>query len=154
MPNQDPNRSLEAFVHRALRELPVERAPADLETRVLAALRRRQRQPWWQQGWRAWPVVPRVAVLSAAAATALGLGWVFFAGTQAAETFAWSAWLDAHAPWLVALGSAGATLLDALAVCVRKFQPYLLGLAVLMAGAYAALIALGTGLYRSYATNR
>ena len=73
MPNQDPHQPLEAFVHRALRELPAERAPAALESRVLIALRSRQRLPWWQAGWRAWPVVPRVAVLSAAGAAALAV---------------------------------------------------------------------------------
>ena len=154
MPNQDPHQPLEAFVHRALRELPVERAPADLEARVLAALQARQLRPWWQAGWRAWPVVPRTVVLAAATATTLALAWGFFAGAQFAETFAWSAWIGTHAPWLATLGSAGATLLDALGLCVRKFQPYLLGLAVVMAAAYALLIALGSGLYRSLVTNR
>ena len=68
MPNNDqrPPQSLEAFVHRALRELPAERAPAELEARVLAALQARRRLPWWQAGWRSWPVVPRTAVLAAA----------------------------------------------------------------------------------------
>lgn len=154
MPNQEPNQSLEAFVHRALRELPAERAPAALEARVLAALRSRQRLPWWQVGWRAWPVVPRVAVLALAGAATLALAWGFFVGAHFVGTFAWSAWITAQAPWLPTLGEAGATLCDALGLCVRKFQPYLLGLAVLVVGAYAALIALGSGIYRSLVPNR
>lgn len=154
MPNKDPQIPLEAFVHRALRELPVERAPAALEARVLAALQARQQQPWWQAGWRAWPVVPRTVVLTAASAATLALAWGFFAGLHVAETFSLSAWAETHAPTLAALGSAGATLADALGLCVRKFQPYLLGLAVLVAGAYAALIALGSGIYRGLIPNR
>ena len=154
MPNQDPYQPLEAFVHRALRELPTERAPADLEARVFAALQARRRQPWWQAGWRAWPVVPRVAVLTLAGVAAAAVAWGFFAGAQFVGTFAWFASIEAHAPWLAALGSAGATLFDALGLCVRKFQPYLLGLAVLVAGAYAALIALGSSVYRSLVPNR
>jgi hypothetical protein len=154
MSNQDPHQPLEAFVHRALRELPAERAPADLEARVLAALQARQCRPWWQAGWRAWPVVPRTIVLAAATATTLVLAWGFLAGTQFAETFAWSAWIGTHAPWLATLGSVGATLFDALGLCVRKFQPYLLGLAVVVAAAYAGLIALGAGLYRSLIPHR
>lgn len=154
MPDQDPNQPLEAFVHRALRELPAERAPADLEARVFAALPARRRQSWRQAGWRAWPVVPRMAVLALAGAAAVAMAWGFFASARFAGTFAWSAWIEAQAPWLAALGSAGATLFNALELCVSKFQPYLLVLAVLMAGAYAALIALGSSVYRSFVPSR
>ena len=64
--DQRPLQSLEAFVHRALHELPAERAPAGLEARVRAALEARRRLPWWQAGWRAWPMLPRTVVLAAA----------------------------------------------------------------------------------------
>ena len=154
MPNHDPHQSLEAFVQRALRELPAEHAPAALEARVLAALRSRQRLPWWQAGWRAWPVVPQVAVLAAAGAATLAVAWGFFEGAHAAETFSLTTWIGSHAPWLATLGSAAATLLEACALCARKLQPVLLGLAVLMTGAYAALIALGSGIYRSLTLKR
>lgn len=154
MPNKNSHQPLEAFVHRALRELPTERAPAALEARVLAALAARHQQSWRQAGWRAWPVVPRTIVLAAAAAATLALAWGFFAGAHVAGTFSWSDWIGTHAPTLAALGSAGATLVDALGLCVRKFQPYLVGLAVLVTGAYAALIALGSGLYRGLVPNR
>lgn len=153
MPPKD-RQPLEAFVHRALRELPAERAPAALEDRVLAALSARHAPPWWQLGWRAWPVVPRTAVLLTAAAVAGGVAWLFFAGTRTVETFAWSAWLDAHAPWLVTARSVVDTLGDALVLCVRQFQPWLLGLAAVVAGSYVALIALGSGLYRRILVNR
>ncbi len=153
MPSQD-RQPLEAFVHRALRELPAERAPAGLEARVFAALEARHAPSWWQQGWRAWPVVPRTAVLVAAAAVACAVAWLFFTGTRTVETFAWTAWLDAHAPWLATVRSVAATLVDALALCVRQFQPWLLGLAAVVAAAYAALIALGSGLCRRLLINR
>ncbi len=153
MPN-DERHSLEAFVHRALRELPAERAPADLEARVFAALQARRRLPWWQTDWREWPVVPRVAVFVVAACVAAGVAWLFLAGTRAVESFDLAAWAEVHAPGLLTARSVLAALVDVLALCFRKFQPWLLGSAVLIAGSYAALIALGSGLYRRLVSPR
>jgi hypothetical protein len=147
MPNKD-QQPLEAFVHRALRELPPERAPADLETRVFAALAARRRASGWQAGWRAWPVVPRTAVLAAAAATVLAVVWLSLAGTHAVETFSWSGWLETHAPALVTLRAVGGAVGDAFALCFRKFQPWILGGAALVALAYAMLFSVGSSLYR------
>lgn len=156
MPTNDqrPPQLLEAFVHRALRELPAERAPAALEARVFAALAARQHLPWWQAGWRAWPVVPRTAVLVLAGAVVLAVAAVSLLGAEAVRAFDYGAWIAARAPWWPALTAAGAALVDACAVCIRKFQPWLLGLTVLVGGAYALLIALGSGLYRSLVANR
>ncbi len=156
MPTNDqrPPQSLEAFVHRALRELPAERAPAALEARVFAALAARQHLPWWQAGWRAWPVVPRTAVLVLAGAVVLAVAAVSLLGAEAVRAFDYGAWIAARAPWWPALTAAGAALVDACAVCIRKFQPWLLGLTVLVGGAYALLIALGSGLYRSLRLDR
>lgn len=150
MPNHDPQ-PLEQFVHRALRELPTERAPAALEARVLATLQARQRRV---VGWRAWPAVPRTVVLAAAAATAFVVVWAFFVGTRTFATVDWSGWIDHHAPWLAVGGSLLDSLAGTIGLCVRKFQPWLVGLAVLAAGSYVALIALGSGLYRRLHLNR
>ena len=156
MPNNDqrPPQSLEAFVHRALRELPAERAPAELEARVLAALQARRRLPWWQAGWRSWPVVPRTAVLAAACAATAAVAWLSVAGVRGLETFAWTAWIEAHAPWLAVCGTLLGSLVDTIGLCLRSFHPWLLGAAVLTIGSYAALIALGSGLYRRLLSNR
>ena len=156
MPNNDQRlpQSLEAFVHRALHELPAERAPAGLEARVRAALEARQRLPWWQAGWRAWPVVPRTAVLAAACIATAAVAWLSFAGAHSLEAFAWSAWIEAHAPWLTVCGTLLGSLADTAGRCLRLFQPWLFGAAVLAVGSYAALIALGSGLYRRLLSNR
>ena len=152
--DQRPSQSLEAFVHRALRELPAERAPAGLETRVFAALQARRRLPWWQAGWRSWPVVPRTAVLAAACAATAGIAWASFLGVRSLETLALSGWFEAHAPWLVVCRTLFESLADTIGLCLQRFQPWLLGAAVLAVGSYAALIALGSGLYRRLLSNR
>ncbi len=153
MPDKN-HQSLEAFVHRALRELPTERAPADLEARVFAALQARHRLPWWQAGWRAWPAVPRTLVLATAVAVLLALSWIFLAGVNAAEAFSWSDWVHAHLPGLATLGSAASALGRALVRCAEVFRPWLLGLVVVAVASYAALLALGSGLYRHFIANR
>lgn len=152
MPNND-NQSLEAFVHRALRELPAEQAPAGLEDRVFAALASRRRVSRWQAGWRAWPIMPRTLVIAASAATVLALAWSFFVGTQAVESFSLAAWLEIHAPGLLTLGNVVRTLGEALGLCLRKFHPWVLGGLAAMALAYAMLFSLGSNLYRRFAAN-
>ena len=156
MPTNDqrPPQSLEAFVHRALRELPAERAPAELEARVFAALAARRRLPWWQAGWRAWPAIPRALVFTSGIAVVLVLSWAFLAGVNAAETFSWSEWVRAHLPGLATLGTALAAVGRALARCAEVFRPWLLGLVVVAVASYAALLALGSGLYRHFLANR
>lgn len=155
MPHDPHSRPpLEAFVARALRELPAERAPADLEARVQAALARRAVVPWWRQDWRAWPVVPRTLVIAAAVAVVLALGAGSYLGLRALESFSLSSWIGTHAPGLAALGSALGTLGDAFALCARKFQPWLLGLAVLAAGSYLTLVSLGAGVCRRLLAHR
>lgn len=147
-------RPLEALVHRALRELPPERAPATLEARVLARLAARCELPWWQAGWQAWPILPRVAVMVAATLVAVATTWLFLAGVRSAEAFDLGRWAEAHAPWLPALRQLATTLADVSGIFVRKYHQWVIGGAVVMAGAYAMLIALGSGLYRSLHANR
>lgn len=63
--NEDPQK-LEDFVHRLAREQPLRRAPASLETRVLAQLALRHASAaWWRKGFTQWPLIARVAFLIA-----------------------------------------------------------------------------------------
>lgn len=153
MPNQDP-KSLEAFVHRALRELPPAHAPASLEARVFARLAARRELAWWQAGWQAWPVLPRLGVLCLASIVAVATAWLFLAGVRSAEAFDLAAWVQAHAPWIETARRLVSTLVDVLSLCIRKYHVWVLGAAVVMAASYAVLIALGSGLYRSLHPNR
>lgn len=55
--------SSEAWVRRALRELPDESAPASLLGRVGDALARRAARPWWQRSPAAWPWALRMGLI-------------------------------------------------------------------------------------------
>jgi hypothetical protein len=54
---------LERLVDSALRELPLRRAPLNLESRVFEELARRAAMPWWQRSFVQWPRAARVLLL-------------------------------------------------------------------------------------------
>lgn len=64
----------EALVERGLRALPVRRAPAALEARVLAEIARRAALPWWRRAVSEWPRAPRIALIAACIAC-VPLAW-------------------------------------------------------------------------------
>src|SRR6266508_4563329 len=55
--------TLAGVVDRELRHLPVPRAPDTLLPRVLAAVERWSRRPWYARAWLTWPVGAQVASL-------------------------------------------------------------------------------------------
>jgi hypothetical protein len=66
---------LERLVTQVLRDQPLRRAPASLETRVLGELAARARLPWWRRGVATWPAMVRVPVITACA-ICVPLVWV------------------------------------------------------------------------------
>ncbi len=54
---------LERLIHSVLREQPPLRAPASLESRVLAALEY-EALPWWRRGFAQWPLGARAAMFA------------------------------------------------------------------------------------------
>ncbi|HEV2268098.1 MAG TPA: hypothetical protein VGR92_01460 [Steroidobacteraceae bacterium] len=74
---------LERLVSQVLRDQPLRRAPASLETRVLTELAARARQPWWRRGIATWPGSVRVPVIAICAVSVPAV-WIL------------SLWLAAH----------------------------------------------------------
>jgi hypothetical protein len=76
-PVNDPQADLqqEELLDRALHELPLRRAPARLESRVLQELRRRAALPWWRRSFARWPRTVQAAfgVMCAALIVLTGL---------------------------------------------------------------------------------
>ena len=52
---------LDVSARQVLRDLPLRRAPATLEARVLGELRRRAAAPWWHRGFAQWSWSTRTA---------------------------------------------------------------------------------------------
>ena len=59
----EPTEPPEQLFDRALHELPLRRAPATLESRVIGELERRAALPWWRRSFAHWPLHARAAFL-------------------------------------------------------------------------------------------
>ena len=64
----DSGDRLEQPVSRLLGNLPLKRAPADLEQRVLAEIARRASLPWYRRSFAQWPAAARVAFVATSGA--------------------------------------------------------------------------------------
>jgi len=125
---------------RALRQLPLARAPRTLLPRVLAATARLAPRPWYTRAWFTWPRVWQASSVAALAVLVAGAVLV-------------SPYTGAAVDGLAALAgpvSARATALfhgaEVTAVLARVLWDALLGPLALAAFALAALVALGGGL--------
>jgi len=139
MPTNESPEALERLLGRALRDLPLRRAPATLESRVFGELQRRAALPWWRRSFAHWPPLARAVFLvicgaliklaflggATAVAGARSLSWAREAGMLVASAGNLAA-VIAHTP--------PAWVYEALAVC-----------AVL----YAILFGLGAAVYRA-----
>lgn len=56
---------LERLIDKALRDQPLQRAPAGLQDNVMAAIARRAMAPWWRSSFAHWPVAARLVFLVA-----------------------------------------------------------------------------------------
>jgi hypothetical protein len=151
MPKPSPTESeqkLEQVLNQALHGLPLRRAPASLESRVINELERRARAPWWRASFTNWPVAARVVfVLTCAglsAATILG-GVSAYLGNRSVNqaSAAVLSWVD---PFLTLLSSVGGLA----SVLFRVIPPLwlygTLGLGVFL---YVTLFGLGAAAYRT-----
>ncbi len=82
----DRRRQLERLTHRALRELPMLRAPATLEARVLSRIERRAGGSASHQGFAQWPLGARVALVASSVAS---LAFVLFGLNALWTRFIW-----------------------------------------------------------------
>lgn len=60
-PNRDEQ--LERLIDKVLRDQPLQRAPASLESKVMAEIARRALAPWWRSSFAHWPVAARLVFL-------------------------------------------------------------------------------------------
>ena len=141
---------LEKTVHAALRSLPLRKAPATLEARVLAEIARQASIPWWHKSYAYWPLGARIAflIISGGLANFVLFAVVYVqAGFDAAQfTTAFGSWFDFGARTLGAFRA----VLDIGAVVVRNIPPlWLYGAIAFVAAAYAMLFGLGAAAYRA-----
>ena len=132
---------MERQIDRLLRALPLRRAPASLQARVLGQLERRAALPWWHRSFAHWPLGARAAFLLVCGAS---IRLAFLGSTTAAagvRSLSWArqvgmlASSGGHLAALIAPTAPPAWLYEGVAFC-----------AVL----YAVLFGLGAAVYRLY----
>ncbi len=146
---------LEKLVHTTLRSLPNRRAPATLESRVLAALERQAAIPWWHKSWSYWPQWARAVFLVFCGGLA---GLLVFAGVYLQTGFDSVQFHQAAAPALTlirGLLGAGRGLVDFVALLVRQIPTWwLYGAAAFVVMLYGMLFGLGAAAYRTLWSHR
>lgn len=135
---------LERLLDHALRQLPLRRAPLNLEARVFEELARRAALPWWRRSFMQWPKTARALLLGVC--TALG-SLTIVGGSRIAVGFGAALRPASELDRAQALLSAAKDLFATLVGTIPPMWIYE-GLA-LAAGLYVALFALGAAAYRT-----
>lgn len=133
---------------RMLHGLPPRRAPATLESRVLAEMQRRAALPWWRRGFGHWPAAARTAFV-ALCATIIGVSLLGDVGDLLRIRAAHEA-LALASSWTHPAAAALASMLE-IEWLLRHLIPPAVAYAFLAAAAllYAALFGLGATAYRA-----
>ncbi len=140
MITNDPEETLERRLDRTLRELPMRRAPATLESRVLGELRRRAALPWWRRSFAHWPLLARILFLAICGAS---IRLAFLGGATAAAGVR-------SLSWSHQLGTLAASGGNLAALVARTAPPPWLYEGVVVCGVlYAILFGLGAAAYRT-----
>ncbi|MHB8476028.1 MAG: hypothetical protein ACYDBZ_07065 [Steroidobacteraceae bacterium] len=139
MNTPDPQDPLQQLLERALRELPLRRAPPTLEARVCGELTRRAARPWWRRSFAQWPLPARGAFLVLCAVL---IRLAFLGGAAAAA--------GVHSlPWARQAGVLVVSLANLAAAMAHISPPAWLYEGLAVCGVlYVVLFGLGAVLYR------
>jgi len=139
---------LERFVDKALRDQPLQRAPASLESKVMAQIARRAATPWWRTSFAHWPMAARMTFLVAS------VGFVKLGLNSAAllvEPFdpaARSAALFAELSWIHALFMSVSTVIHNLPAL------WVYGVIAVLTASYVVLFGVSAAAYRTLYASR
>jgi len=143
---------LERLIHGVLREQPPLRAPASLETRVLAALEL-EALPWWRKGFAQWPLGARAAMFAAlllvSKLTLDVVMWVFSSPTPVSQT------VESTISRAKSTAGVFTSLLQVFQSLLNVIPGHWITLAlVFAAGMYFMLFVLGATAYRTLYLNK
>jgi len=139
---------LERLIDKALRDQPMQRAPSDLQSKVMAAIAHRAVTPWWRSSFAHWPMAARVLFLVASAVfVKLGLDAAAIV-VGPIDPVARSAALFAQLAWIHAL-------FVSLGAVVRNLPSWWIYGAVTVLGAfYLMLFGVSAAAYRTLYASR
>jgi hypothetical protein len=148
MNQNEPRDEVQRLLERAMKDLPLRRAPATLEARVLGELARRAALPWWRRSFGHWPLPARAIFVVLCA----GLIRLAFLEGSVAVAGVHSLHQSGVLPlsWLRDVGVLAATAGNLVALLARTAPPFWVyeGIAV-CAVLYAVLFGLGAVVYRT-----
>jgi len=140
MTTNESREALERLLDRALRELPLRRAPRALETRVIRELERRAALAWWRRSFAHWPLLARAGFLVICGAL---ISAAFLGGATAVTGIR-------SLSWVRELGGLTASAANLLAVLARIQPPtWAYAAMAVCAVLYAILFGLGAAGYRA-----
>lgn len=146
MADDDPNDDLERRLDRTLRALPLRRAPAALESRVLAELERRAALPWWRRRFDLWPLHARALFVALCGGLA---GAIFLGGAVAVDRILALPWT--HPALRIMDSTAHLVVLAARYSLAAHYAlpAWVYGAIAICAVLYGILFGLGAVVYRS-----
>lgn len=143
--DESKQKELEQLIHGELRRLPPLKAPETLVHRVMLAVHEKQRAPWWQRSWLAWPVGTQLASLLILLVSAGLVSYLLGAAWDGVD--ATSLWqrVTASFAWLQPFWEIALALINTIAVVFRAADQrlFLAGAGVVVA-AYLACVGMGT----------
>jgi hypothetical protein len=149
-PRDERHDALELLVTRTLRDQPPMHAPATLEARVAQDIARHAASPWWQRGFRRWPLAARAAFLLVSLATIAktveATAWLL-GSLRGAPMHVASArpvlQIEAAGKVIETLAAAGTWILDSIP------SPWLYSAVLAGVALYAMFFGLGAAAYRT-----
>ncbi len=140
---------LEQLVHRELRSLPLRKAPASLESRVLAAIEHQATVAWYHKSWTYWPGAVKAAFLGVATGVSGAAIVAFYLMSQGAETSALTAAAGERFAGAAALLHVFRWMANYISETIAGIPPlWLYGGLAFIAAMYATFVGLGTAAYR------
>jgi hypothetical protein len=137
--NDRDDEKLARLIDAALSELPLRRAPAGLERRVLDELARRAALPWWRRGFAHWPLAARAGFVIVCVLLA-GLSLTSGVQQLGIQTLAWAR------PFVGLISTMGGTATLVASLVPAQWIYLCLGVAALL---YLLLFGLGAFAYRT-----
>ena len=155
MNTRHPSDPFEHLIDHALRDLPLQSAPTDLQANVFAEIQRRAALPWWRRPFAQWPMSIRmvflVLCLGLANFSVALLRWL----STEPRSVELSDVLSRPVTWLERVDGLMLGTQDFLALLLRHLPaPLLYGALFTVALLYVALFGIGAAAYRTLYVNR
>ena len=153
--NPDRDNQLEMEIRRELKALPELTAPASVVNRVMAAIERCSKVPWYRRSWETWPVAVQATSLTA---MLILFGDLCFAGWELSQADTVAQAMQRAGQCFSGFNTIGSTLnilAGSAVLVIKKLGAAFIIAALVAAGlSYTLFLGLGTVYFRLAFTKR